>query len=218
MVIDGSSLIAVFEDRKLEAKFLSVCKTMKAVIACRVSPKQKADIVKMVKNGITPSPMTLAIGDGANDVGMIKEAAVGIGISGHEGLQAVNASDYAIAQFAFLKRLLLIHGRWNYRRMSKVVLYSFYKNIVLTLTTFYFSWYNGFSGSMIFDDLLFAGFNFFLGWPAVGLGVFDRDISEENILLQPQVYMSGRMNLNLNLVRYEVLSFLLFFQNLLYLL
>jgi phospholipid-transporting ATPase len=201
LVIDGTSLISVFENRQLEHKFLSVCKIMRAVIACRVSPKQKADIVRMVKTGVSPSPMTLAIGDGANDVGMIKEAAVGIGISGHEGLQAVNASDYAIAQFAFLKRLLLIHGRWNYRRMSKVVLYSFYKNVVLTLTTFYFSWCTGFSGTSLYEDMVYSGFNFFLGWPIVGVGVFDRDISEEKCLSQPQVYMSGRMNLNLNKVR-----------------
>ena len=74
---------------------------------------------------------TLAIGDGANDVGMIQEAQIGVGISGHEGLQAVNNSDFAIGQFRFMRRLLLVHGRWNYRRSAKVFLYSFFKNVVL---------------------------------------------------------------------------------------
>ena len=102
------------------------------VICCRVSPLQKALVVKLVKEGV--GAMTLAIGDGANDVSMIQAADVGVGISGEEGLQAVNSSDYAIAQvrgtvehclkgvltvgrqFRFLKRLLLVHGHWSYAR------------------------------------------------------------------------------------------------------
>jgi phospholipid-transporting ATPase len=198
VVVDGTSLITIFDNAKLQSKFLEICKIVRVVIACRVSPKQKADIVRMVKRGVHPRPMTLAIGDGANDVGMIKEADVGIGISGHEGLQAVNASDFAIAQFRFLQKLLLIHGRWNYRRMSKVVLYSFYKNIVFTLTCFFYSFCTGFSGTSLYDDLVMSGFNFFLGWPIVGVGWFDRDISQRKCEEQPQVYCSGMMNLNLN--------------------
>jgi phospholipid-translocating ATPase len=85
-----------------------------AVVCCRVSPKQKALVVRLVKDGL--DTMTLAIGDGANDVSMIQAADVGIGISGEEGLQAVNASDFAIAQFRFLKRLVLVHGHWSYAR------------------------------------------------------------------------------------------------------
>jgi phospholipid-translocating ATPase len=85
-----------------------------AVVCCRVSPKQKALVVKLVKDGL--NTVTLAIGDGANDVSMIQAADIGVGISGEEGLQAVNASDYAIAQFRFLKRLLLVHGHWSYAR------------------------------------------------------------------------------------------------------
>lgn len=84
------------------------------MLCCRVSPKQKALVVNLVKDGI--DTMTLAIGDGANDVSMIQAADVGVGISGEEGLQAVNSSDYAIAQFRFLKRLLLVHGHWSYAR------------------------------------------------------------------------------------------------------
>ena len=80
-----------------------------------MSPKQKALVVRLVKDGI-PGTITLAIGDGANDVSMIQAADVGVGISGEEGLQAVNSSDYAIAQFRFLKRLLLVHGHWSYHR------------------------------------------------------------------------------------------------------
>ena len=73
--------------------------------------------------------MTLAIGDGGNDVSMIQEADIGIGISGQEGMQAVRASDYSFSQFAFIKRLLLVHGHWNYHRISILVLYCIYKQV-----------------------------------------------------------------------------------------
>ena len=86
----------------------------------RVSPLQKALVVKLVKKNT--SSILLAIGDGANDVSMIQAAHVGIGISGVEGLQAARASDVAISQFRFLKKLLLVHGAWSYQRLSKLIL------------------------------------------------------------------------------------------------
>ena len=85
-----------------------------------LSPPQKAQVVRLVRGSVVPEPMTLAIGDGGNDVSMIQEAHVGIGIIGLEGMQAVQASDYALAQFRFLSKLLLVHGRTNYNRVSKV--------------------------------------------------------------------------------------------------
>lgn len=73
---------------------------------------------------------TLAIGDGANDVSMIQMADVGIGISGQEGMQAVMASDFTLARFHMLHRLLLVHGHWCYDRLARMILYFFYKNAV----------------------------------------------------------------------------------------
>lgn len=107
----------------------------KAVICCRVSPLQKALVVKLVKK--YDKSILLAIGDGANDVSMIQAAHVGIGISGVEGLQAARSADFAIAQFRFLKKLLLVHGSWAYQRLSKMIFYYFYKNIALYLTQFW---------------------------------------------------------------------------------
>lgn len=117
----------------------------KAVVGCRVSPDQKREMVNMIKVGV-PGVRTLSIGDGANDVAMIQEAHVGVGIRGEEGLQAVNASDYAIAQFRYLQVLILKHGRNNYTRMSNLVCYMFYKNIFMSSGNFWFAWLNGFSG------------------------------------------------------------------------
>jgi len=168
------------------------------VIACRVSPEQKRLMVRLVKRGVYPRPVTLSIGDGANDVAMIQEAQIGVGISGKEGRQAVNSSDFAIAQFRFLKRLMLVHGRTDYRRTCKVVLYSFYKNIVLTLVLFAYTFYSGYSGQSLFDDYIHAIYNIILAWPVVAFGVFDRDITDDTLEKYQVLYVSGRRNLDLN--------------------
>ena len=124
IVIDGDSLQLVLDD-VLRQKFLLLCKQCKSVLCCRVSPSQKAAVVQLVKTGL--DVMTLAIGDGANDVAMIQEADVGVGIAGEEGRQAVMTSDYAIGQFRFLQRLVLVHGRWSYRRLGETIANFFYK-------------------------------------------------------------------------------------------
>lgn len=124
LVIDGEAL-KLFLEEELRVKFLLLCKQCKAVLCCRVSPSQKAAVVEMVKKGL--DVMTLSIGDGANDVAMIQEADVGVGIAGVEGRAAVMSSDYAIGQFRFLSRLLLVHGRWSYRRLAEMVANFFYK-------------------------------------------------------------------------------------------
>mmetsp|Transcript_8666 Transcript_8666/g.16051 ORF Transcript_8666/g.16051 Transcript_8666/m.16051 type:complete len:467 (+) Transcript_8666:2280-3680(+) len=198
LVIDGKTLGFVMSDERLKSALLHVGRVCKAVIACRVSPAQKAEIVTMVKDGIKSNPVTLAIGDGANDVTMIQAAHLGIGISGREGRQAVNCADFAIAQFRFLKKLLLVHGRWNYRRMSKVVLISFYKNILLVFGIFIFSFFAQMSGTSPFDSLVYSGFNFFTGMPPILIGAFDKDMTKEFLLQFPIMYVSGREAMYLN--------------------
>jgi phospholipid-translocating ATPase len=141
LVIDGASLKFGLED-PCKALLLELGCRCKAVLCCRVSPLQKALVVKMVREGL--GAMCLAIGDGANDVSMIQEADIGIGISGKEGLQAVMASDYAISQFRFLSKLLLVHGRWAYIRSSELVLNYFYKNITWLLILFWHQFYCGY--------------------------------------------------------------------------
>ena len=209
LVVHGpTALVRILKSKMLTKKLLKLGRCCKSVIACRVSPSQKAAIVSMVKYGITPMPVTLAIGDGANDVSMIQEAHLGVGISGKEGLQAVNSSDVAIAQFRFLTRLLLVHGRWNYRRLSKVVLYSFYKNIALTISTMMFQFYCGWSGQASYEEIVYTGFNFFLFAPILFIGVFDKDIKGETAHKYPPSYVVGRENSDLNpktIIEYIVL-------------
>lgn len=122
------------EDESLTIKryFLKIAKSCEAVICCRVSPAQKAEVVKLIKDDDMEA-ITLAIGDGANDVSMILEAHIGVGLYGNEGMRAVQSGDYALGEFQFLWRLILVHGRWAYIRNCDLILYFFYKNIVFTL-------------------------------------------------------------------------------------
>lgn len=129
LVIAGAALAVIDAHDPLKEKFLQVSDRVEVVLACRVSPKQKADIVRLIKLN-HPGKTTLAIGDGANDVAMILAAHVGVGILGKEGQQAARSADYAIGQFRFLKPLLFFHGREAYRRNSYFILYNFYKNFL----------------------------------------------------------------------------------------
>lgn len=198
LVMTGPCLTHILDSPDMEDALLTVAKCCRAVIACRVSPQQKAKIVHLVRRRVSPRPMTLAIGDGANDVGMIQRAEVGVGISGKEGLQAVNAADFAIAQFRFLRRLLLVHGRWDYRRMTKVVLYSFYKNVVITFSLFYFTALTGFSGTSMYESLVYSAYNFVLGLPIIFIGITERDVPAATALAHPAVYAQGRLHMDLN--------------------
>uniref|UniRef100_A0A1I8B4S0 Phospholipid-transporting ATPase n=1 Tax=Meloidogyne hapla TaxID=6305 RepID=A0A1I8B4S0_MELHA len=187
LVIDGGSLHHAFigEARPLFSDLIGKCQS---VICCRMTPIQKAEIVHIVK---VLKGSVLAVGDGANDVAMIRIANVGVGITGVEGLQAASASDYSIAQFQYLTRLILIHGTWNYERTVKVILYSFYKNICLYIIELWFAFFSAFSGVTIFERWSIASFNiFFTAWPPIILGLFDRPISQKLILKHPRLYQS----------------------------
>lgn len=127
LVIDGPTLHFAL-DPALKCLFLEVAKRCHAVICCRATPLQKAAVVDLVK--VQLKQMTLAIGDGANDVSMMQKANVGVGIAGKEGMQAVMASDFAMARFKFLVKLLLVHGHWSYSRLGNMMYYFFYKNVV----------------------------------------------------------------------------------------
>lgn len=177
LVIDGASLQFVLSDIKCMKFFSMLSFLCSAVICCRVSPLQKSEVVKLVKNHFDFKPVTMSIGDGANDVPMIQEAHVGVGLCGKEGLQAVNSSDYAIARFRYLLPLLFLHGRWNYRRITLVILYSFYKNFLLVIPLFYYSFINLYSGTAWYDSWLILSYNVALtSLPIMILGVLDKDL------------------------------------------
>ncbi|XP_021300390.1 putative phospholipid-transporting ATPase 9, partial [Herrania umbratica] len=192
LIIDGKSLSYALED-DIKNIFLELAIGCASVICCRSSPKQKALVTRLVKSGTGKT--TLAIGDGANDVGMLQEADIGIGISGVEGMQAVMSSDVAIAQFRYLERLLLVHGHWCYRRISSMICYFFYKNITFGFTIFLYEAYASFSAQPAYNDWYLSLFNvFFSSVPVIAMGVFDQDVSARFCLKFPLLYQEGVQN------------------------
>ncbi|MCQ2817285.1 MAG: phospholipid-translocating P-type ATPase [archaeon] len=196
LIVDEKALLTITEKDTISNMFLEIAKFAVAVICCRVSPLQKSQVVKMMK-AYDPSKVTLAIGDGGNDVSMIMEAHIGVGIYGEEGLRAVQSSDYAIGEFKVLKRLLLFHGYTNLMRNSDLILYFFYKNFVFTIVHFFYGFYNNFSGQTIIDDWFITCFN--LVFTSLPLGVraildidfrpSDAPVVEKNL---SYLYLEGR--------------------------
>ncbi|KAL6595192.1 phospholipid-translocating P-type ATPase [Neocallimastix sp. 'constans'] len=187
LIVDGQSLHLIMEKPELRQRFLDSATRCRAVICCRVSPKQKSQVVSLVKNGL--KVLCLSIGDGANDISMIQEANVGVGIAGQEGMQAAMSSDYAICQFRYLSKLLIVHGRWSYYRIANMVLNFFYKNIVWVFVLFWYQFNCGFSASILFDYSCLMFFNFiFSSMPVMIMGIFDKDLKKETVMSKPPLY------------------------------
>ncbi|XP_024060524.1 phospholipid-transporting ATPase IK [Terrapene carolina triunguis] len=178
-------------DSSVEEAFVDLATSCQAVICCRVTPKQKALVVQLVKRH--RSAITLAIGDGANDVNMIKTADIGVGISGQEGMQAVQCSDYALAQFCYLQRLLLVHGRWSYLRICKFLRYFFYKTFAGMMVQIWFAFYSGFTAQPLYEGWFLALYNvFYTAYPVLSMGLMEQDVSAEKSLQLPELYKVGQ--------------------------
>lgn len=202
VVIDGQTLSVVEQDESLKILFFDLVTRVDSVICCRASPSQKANLVKCIRRQV-PSSVTLAIGDGANDIAMIQASHVGVGISGREGLQAARISDYSIAQFRFLQRLLFVHGRWNYIRTGKYILGTFWKEIIFYLVQAQYQHYNGYTGTSIYESASLAVFNtLFTSLPVIIPGIFEKDLSAATLLAVPELYSFGQKNKAFNLQLY----------------
>uniref|UniRef100_A0A8C1JW33 Phospholipid-transporting ATPase n=1 Tax=Cyprinus carpio TaxID=7962 RepID=A0A8C1JW33_CYPCA len=192
LVINGHSLAFALESN-MELEFLRTACMCRTVICCRVTPLQKAQVVELVKK--YKKAVTLAIGDGANDVSMIKAAHIGVGISGQEGMQAVLSSDFSFAQFRFLQRLLLVHGRWSYLRMCKFLRYFFYKNFTFTFVHFWYAFFCGFSAQTVYDEGFITLYNLvYTALPVLGMSLFDQDVNAGWSLEYPQLYVPGQLS------------------------
>ncbi|WOL06845.1 phospholipid-transporting ATPase 1 [Canna indica] len=197
LIIDGNSLVYILE-KDLEQELFDLATSCRVVICCRVAPLQKAGIVDMIKN--RTKDMTLAIGDGANDVSMIQMADVGVGICGQEGRQAVMASDFAMGQFRFLKRLLLVHGHWNYQRVGYLVLYNFYRNAVFVLMLFWYVLCAAFSTVSAVTDWSSVFYSvIYTSVPTIIVGILDKDLSYKTLLNFPKLYGAGHRQESYNL-------------------
>ncbi|CAJ1071117.1 phospholipid-transporting ATPase IC [Xyrichtys novacula] len=180
-----------WEKEMRQIDFVDMACECEAVICCRVTPKQKANVVSLVKK--YKKAVTLSIGDGANDVNMIKTADIGVGISGQEGMQAVMSSDYAFAQFRYLQRLLLVHGRWSYIRMCKFLRFFFFKNFAFTLVHFWYSFFSGYSSQVAYEDWFITLYNLcYSSLPVLLVGLLDQDVNDKLSLKFPKLYLPGQ--------------------------
>ncbi|OQO03363.1 hypothetical protein B0A48_11621 [Cryoendolithus antarcticus] len=203
-VIDGYTLSVVDASPDLQKQFYSLIFALSSVICCRASPAQKASIALSIPQHL-PNTLTLAIGDGANDVAMLQSAHVGVGISGKEGLQAARVADYSIAQFRFLQQLLLVHGRWNYVRTARFVLATFWKEMLFYTPQAMYQRSNGYTGTSLYESWSLTALNtLFTSLCVIMPGIVERDLSAKTLLAVPELYAYGQQNSGLNLRRYLV--------------
>ncbi|XP_068582105.1 phospholipid-transporting ATPase IC [Cebidichthys violaceus] len=191
VVLTGPELAEFDQRPEWGASFMSLAEQCQSVLCCRVTPGQKADIVTLVRKH--SSSVTMSIGDGANDVNMIKTAHVGVGIEGVEGGQAVQNADYALSQFRFLQRLLLVHGRWSYRRISFFLLYFLFKTCGFALVHIWFGFFNGFSAQTLYENWFIALYTvFYTAFPIMCLAFFEQDVNADSSLRWPELYKAGQ--------------------------
>uniref|UniRef100_A0A8C4JDY2 Phospholipid-transporting ATPase n=1 Tax=Dromaius novaehollandiae TaxID=8790 RepID=A0A8C4JDY2_DRONO len=200
LIIDGAALSLIMKPRQdgssgnYRELFLEICRNCSAVLCCRMAPLQKAQIVKLIKLS-KEHPITLAIGDGANDVSMILEAHVGIGIIGKEGRQAARNSDYAIAKFKHLKKMLLVHGHFYYVRISELVQYFFYKNVCFIFPQFLYQFFCGFSQQPLYDTAYLTLYNIsFTSLPILLYSLMEQHVSADTLKREPSLYRDVAKN------------------------
>ncbi|XP_020487724.3 phospholipid-transporting ATPase IC [Labrus bergylta] len=191
VILTGPELAEFDQRPEWGASFMSLAEQCQAVLCCRVTPGQKADIVTLVRKHT--KSVTMSIGDGANDVNMIKTAHVGVGIAGVEGGQAVLSADFALSQFRFLQRLLLVHGRWSYRRISLFLRYFLFKTCGFALVHIWFGCFNGFSAQSLYETWFIAFYTvFYTAAPIMCVAFFEQDVSAESSLMWPKLYNVGQ--------------------------
>uniref|UniRef100_A0A8C7QUW1 Phospholipid-transporting ATPase n=1 Tax=Oncorhynchus mykiss TaxID=8022 RepID=A0A8C7QUW1_ONCMY len=171
--------------------FLQICQNCTTVLCCRMAPLQKAQVRRCHGR----SPITLSIGDGANDVSMILEAHIGIGIKGKEGRQAVRNSDYAIPKLKHLKKLLLGHGHLYYVRIAHLVQYFFYKNLCFILPQFLYQFFCGSSQQPLYDAAYLTMYNIcFTSMPILAYSLLEQHICMEVLMSNATLYRDVAKN------------------------
>ena len=210
LLINGDILAKILSSEETIKIFNKLFNKCSSIICSRVSPKQKSKLVNIIKS--KNKEVCLAIGDGANDVGMITESNIGIGINGIEGSEAARVSDYSLNQFFHLQKLLLYHGREAYRKNSYFIIYNFYKNIIFVSPMFFFGFINFFSGLTLYDPFLHQLYNVFYSiFPIFYFSIFDREYESKELLDNPNYYIQGMNNNCFNIfifIKHLLLGFL----------
>ncbi|CBZ55853.1 putative P-type ATPase [Neospora caninum Liverpool] len=188
ITITGEALTHALSTAENRRYFFGLANLCSTVIACRVSPKQKSDVVMQCKR-YQSGTVSLGIGDGANDVGMLVAANVGVGIRGKEGLQAVRAADFAIGEFKFVRNLMFCHGREALRRNAFQMYQTIFKNVVFGLADLFFAFVSVFAASDMFNPWLKQLYNvLYTCIPVMLFTVFDRQLPYDVLLQTPVLY------------------------------
>ena len=186
LVVHGDAIDAILKDKHYQDKFRDVATKCKSVVCARVTPSQKAKITAFVS---AMGKTTLAIGDGGNDVAMIQEAHVGVGIMGKEGQQAARSADFAISQFQYLPILLFVHGHLSYKRTCYVVQYSFYKSMLISFVQLVFNSYATWvSGVSFWNSFALTMWNGCYTLPQTLFYCLDRCAPREALQRNPSLY------------------------------
>jgi phospholipid-translocating ATPase len=184
LVIDGPSLHLIMTH--MPAEFMKVSLQLEAVVCCRCTPTQKADVARMIQQ--YSKKRVCCIGDGGNDVSMIQAADVGVGIVGKEGRQASLAADFSVLQFSHLMRLLIWHGRNSYKRTSKLALFVIHRGVVIASMQAVFSAIFYFSPIALFQGLIAVGYTTVYTMAPVFSLVLDKDVSDEVAMQYVELY------------------------------
>lgn len=191
LLIDGESLSLMLS--QFRSSFISVAVLLPAVVACRCSPTQKAEVADLIRHHT--KKRVCCIGDGGNDVSMIQAADVGIGIVGKEGRQASLAADFSISQFQHLTKLLVWHGRNSYKRSAKLAQFIMHRGLIIGACQTMYSIASHFDPKGLFINWLMVGYaTVYTNAPVFSL-VLDRDVDEHLANLYPELYKelkSGR--------------------------
>ncbi|KAK3989354.1 hypothetical protein QBC44DRAFT_381574 [Cladorrhinum sp. PSN332] len=202
LVLDGPTLSSLQSSPDLFNTFVSLSLKIQSVILSRATPLQKSLLVTSLRSA-SKKAITLSIGDGLNDLAMLSSAHIGIGISGREGLQAARVADYSIAQFRFLARLLLVHGRWNYSRTAKFVLSTFWKEFFVSMPSAIYQRYNGYTGTSLYESAsLLVSTVMFTSLCVILPGVWEQDLRANTLMAVPELYVYGQRGKGLNLARF----------------
>ena len=210
LFIDGQTLDLVTSKKTLEERFFKAATLAPCVCVCRCSPTQKAVIT--VKIGNFTGKRTCSVGDGGNDVGMILEANVGVGIVGKEGKQASLAADFSIDEFKHLRRLIMWHGRLSYKRSAVLSQFVIHRGLIITIIQAIFSVIFYFVAIPIYNGALILGYaTVYTSMPVFSL-VFDHDVNAQTVMKYPPLYATLQKGRELNMKTFLVWLWMSIFQ------
>lgn len=196
LMIDGIALSRIMAVDGLRARFFEVASEAKSVCVCRCSPTQKASVAKCIKS--YTKKKIACVGDGGNDVAMIQEADVGLGIVGREGMQASLAADFSLTQFSHLKQLILWHGRMSYQRSAKLSQFIIHRGMIISFIQAFFTMIFFSATIPIYNGYLILGYStVYTSLPVFSL-VLDEDVDKETCLKFPILYQTLQAGRALN--------------------